>query len=138
MPIASHPHMSVRFGKAELALVAITMIWGTTFLLVQMAMAVSGPYFFVGLRFGTAALVILPFTWRALKGLTKTEMRAGFLVGLSIATAYVLQTMGLHTIPISKSAFITALSFPLVPLLPWLVLIGRSSCRVTVLQSFYY
>src|SRR3546814_6667077 len=33
MPIASHPHMSVRFGKAELALVAITMIWGTTFLL---------------------------------------------------------------------------------------------------------
>src|SRR3546814_1941253 len=35
MPIASHPHMSVRFGKAELALVAITMIWGTTFLLVQ-------------------------------------------------------------------------------------------------------
>src|SRR3546814_17341963 len=30
MPIASHPHMSVRFGKAELALVAITMIWGTT------------------------------------------------------------------------------------------------------------
>src|SRR3546814_13877350 len=41
MPIASHPHMSVRFGKAELALVAITMIWGTTFLLVQMAMAVK-------------------------------------------------------------------------------------------------
>src|SRR3546814_12263641 len=106
MPIASHPHMSVRFGKAELALVAITMIWGTTFLLVQMAMAVSGPYFFVGLRFGTAALVILPFTWRALKGLTKTEMRAGFLVGLSIATGYVLQNMGLKTITSSKTAFI--------------------------------
>src|SRR3546814_14553087 len=76
----------------------------------------------MGLRFGTAALVILPFTWRALKGLTKTEMRAGFLVGLSIATGYVLQTMGLQTIPSSKSAFITALYVPLVPILQWLVL----------------
>src|SRR3546814_4056944 len=49
-------------------------------------------------------------------------MRAGFLVGLSIATGYVLQTMGLQTIPSSKSAFITALYVPLVPILQWLVL----------------
>src|SRR3546814_867475 len=51
-----------------------------------------------------------------------TDMRAGFLVGLSIATGYVLQTMGLQTIPSSKSAFITALYVPLVPILQWLVL----------------
>src|SRR3546814_3113434 len=90
----------------------------------------------MGLRFGTAALVILPFTWRALKGLTKTEMRAGFLVGLSIATGYVLQTMGLQTIPSSKSAFITALYVPLVPILQWLVLRRpRSEEHTSELQS---
>src|SRR3546814_16123542 len=49
-------------------------------------------------------------------------MLAGFLVGLSIATGYVLQTMGLQTIPSSKSAFITALYVPLVTILQWLVL----------------
>src|SRR3546814_5864217 len=37
-----------RFSKAECVLVLITMIWGGTFLLVQHAMTVSGPMFFVG------------------------------------------------------------------------------------------
>ncbi|MBK5265178.1 MAG: DMT family transporter [Alphaproteobacteria bacterium] len=114
--------MVVRFGRAEMALVGITMIWGTTFLLVHWAMTVSGPYFFVGLRFGTAALVMLPFVWSALRGITMTEIKAGLIVGLTIAVGYMLQTMGLQTIPSSKSAFITALYVPLVPLLQWLVL----------------
>lgn len=122
MSAASDTHIAVRFGRAELALIGITMIWGTTFLLVHMAMTVSGPYFFVGLRFGTAALVMLPFAWSALKGFTAVELRAGLLVGSSIAIGYVMQTMGLQTIPSSKSAFITALYVPLVPILQWLVL----------------
>lgn len=122
MAVASDTHMTLGFGKAELALVGITMIWGTTFLLVQIAMTVSGPYFFVGLRFGTAALVMLPFAWGAFRGMTMTEIKAGLLVGVSIAMGYVMQTMGLQTIPSSKSAFITALYVPLVPLLQWLVL----------------
>lgn len=122
MSFAPDTHMAVRFGKAELALIGITMLWGTTFLLVQIAMTVSGPYFFVGLRFGTAALVMLPFAWTALKGLTATEIKAGLLVGVSITIGYVLQTKGLQTIPSSKSAFITALYVPLVPILQWLVL----------------
>lgn len=122
MSAASSTRMSLGFGKAELALVGITMIWGTTFLLVSIAMTVSGPYFFVGLRFGTAALVMLPFAWTALKGFTATEVRAGLIVGASITAGYVMQTMGLQTIPSSKSAFITALYVPLVPILQWLVL----------------
>jgi hypothetical protein len=44
-----------RFSKAECVLVLITMVWGGTFLLVQHAMTVSGPMFFVGLRFAAAA-----------------------------------------------------------------------------------
>lgn len=122
MPAASETQITIGFGRAELALIGVTMIWGTTFLLVHIAMTVSGPYFFVGLRFGTAALVMLPFAWGALKGFTATEIKAGLLVGVSIAVGYVLQTMGLQTIPSSKSAFITALYVPLVPILQWLVL----------------
>lgn len=122
MSAASDTRMALGFGKAELALVGITMIWGTTFLLVHIAMTVSGPYFFVGLRFGTAALVMLPFAWGVLRGVTATEIKAGLIVGASIAAGYVMQTMGLQTIASSKSAFITALYVPLVPILQWLVL----------------
>jgi drug/metabolite transporter (DMT)-like permease len=45
-------------------------------------------------------------------------------IGVAIAMGYSLQTWGLQTISSSKSAFITAMYVPLVPLLQWLCL-GR-------------
>lgn len=113
-----------RFSKAECILVVITMIWGGTFLLVQHAMTVSGPIFFVGLRFAAAAVVVGFFSLRTLRGLTLFELKAGAFIGTSIMFGYGMQTIGLQTIPSSQSAFITALYVPCVPLLQWLVL-GR-------------
>ncbi|VEF10581.1 putative integral membrane protein [Pseudomonas fluorescens] len=113
-----------RFSKAECVLVLITMIWGGTFLLVQHAMTVSGPMFFVGLRFAAAAGIVALFSWRHLRDLTLFELRAGAFIGVAIMLGYGLQTVGLQSIPSSQSAFITALYVPFVPLLQWLVL-GR-------------
>ena len=116
--------VTFRLSKAELVLVFITMLWGGTFLLVHNVMTVSGPMFFVGLRFAAAALFVGVVSARALPGLTFTELKAGLLIGVSIMLGYGLQTMGLQTISSSQSAFITALYVPFVPLLQWLVL-GR-------------
>ncbi|MFJ4348521.1 DMT family transporter [Pseudomonas sp. NPDC089401] len=116
--------VSFRLSKAEMVLVFITMLWGGTFLLVHNVMTVSGPMFFVGLRFAAAALFVGAVSARALPGLTLTELKAGVLIGVSIMLGYGLQTMGLQTISSSQSAFITALYVPFVPLLQWLVL-GR-------------
>jgi drug/metabolite transporter (DMT)-like permease len=113
-----------RFSKAECVLVLITMVWGGTFLLVQHAMTVSGPMFFVGLRFAAAAAIVALFSWRHLRELTLFELKAGSFIGVAIMLGYGLQTVGLQTIPSSQSAFITALYVPFVPLLQWLVL-GR-------------
>ncbi len=118
------PERLSRFSKAECVLVLITMIWGGTFLLVQHAMTVSGPMFFVGLRFAAAALIVALFSWRHLRELTVFELKAGAFIGIAIMLGYGLQTVGLQTIPSSQSAFITALYVPFVPLLQWLVL-GR-------------
>eukprot|EP01132_Coremiostelium_polycephalum_P021495 gene21494-25524_t len=100
------------------------MFWGGTFLLVQHAMAVSGPMFFVGLRFAAAALIVGAFSFRSLRNLTLFELKAGCFIGVAIMFGYGLQTIGLQTILSSQSAFITALYVPFVPLLQWLVL-GR-------------
>lgn len=110
-----------RFSKAECVLVLITMIWGGTFLLVQNAMTVSGPMFFVGLRFAAAACIVALFSYRSLRHLTLFEFKAGAFIGMAIMLGYGLQTVGLQTIPSSQSAFITALYVPFVPLLQWLV-----------------
>lgn len=109
-------------SRSEAVLVGVTMIWGATFLVVQLALSASGPLFFVGLRFGTAAVMMALIAAPVLRGLTWLEIRAGAMIGVAIFFGYTLQTYGLQYIPSSKSAFITALYVPIVPLLQWLVL----------------
>lgn len=106
----------------EAILILITMFWGGTFLAVQYAMTLSGPFFFVGLRFATAALAVGLLSLKSLRGLTWLEVKAGVAIGVSIAIGYSMQTWGLQTIPSSKSAFITAMYVPLVPVLQWVCL----------------
>lgn len=108
----------------EAILILITMFWGGTFLAVQYAVSLSGPFFFVGVRFAMAAVAVGVLCARSLRGLTRLELKAGMVIGIAIALGYSLQTWGLQSIPSSKSAFITAMYVPLVPLLQWLCL-GR-------------
>ncbi|WP_090136479.1 DMT family transporter [Kosakonia oryziphila] len=108
----------------EALLIVITLFWGGTFLAVQYAVTMSGPFFFVGLRFATAGLAVVLLSLRVLNGITWLEIKAGGVIGMAIALGYSLQTWGLQFIPSSKSAFITAMYVPLVPLLQWLCL-GR-------------
>ncbi|NVL28225.1 DMT family transporter, partial [Pseudomonas syringae pv. actinidiae] len=116
-----------RISKAEAVLILITMLWGGTLLLVQHAMTVSGPMFFVGLRFAAAALIVALFSLKVLRGLTFLELKAGVFIGTSIMLGY-----GLQTIPSSQSAFITAFYVPCVPLLQWLVLGRRPGLMPTL------
>ena len=110
-----------RFSRQETALVAVTAVWGATFLVVHLAVQHSGPLFFVGVRFLAAGLLSLLVFRRALGGLTRRELGAGAAIGVTIFLGYALQTLGLQTIPSSTSAFLTALYVPLVPLLQWAV-----------------
>lgn len=112
----------VLFSPPELALIGVTMLWGTTFLIVHVAMAHTGPLFFVGLRFLTAGLVAAAIFHRQLRELTRLEIGAGAVIGVTIFLGYALQTYGLRTINSSMSAFLTALYVPMVPLLQWMVL----------------
>jgi len=98
------------------------MVWGATFLVVQNALSVSGPFFFVGLRFGTAAVLLALLSRRSLARMTRADLSAGCIIGVAIFFGYSLQTIGLETILSSESAFITALYVPIVPLLQWLLL----------------
>jgi drug/metabolite transporter (DMT)-like permease len=125
-PISADPPPSrLLIGRPELALIGVTILWGGTFLIVHHAMALSGPLFFVGVRFATAALLTLMLAWRVLGGMTGRELFAGSMIGLGIFIGYSLQAWGLRTIPSSTSAFITAAYVPLVPVLQWVMLNRR-------------
>jgi len=105
-------------GRAELALAGITVIWGTTFVIVKSALADVSTFLFLALRFSVAAIV-LAFIYR--KAVRRASLAPGLLAGALLFTAYVFQTMGLELTTPSKSAFLTGLSIPLVPLASSLV-----------------
>ncbi len=107
----------------DLALWAVAVVWGGTFLATRIALgAGSGPFFFVGLRFGTAALVTVLLLRGRLKGLTRQDVVAAVAIGIPMAAGYLLQTGGLLSVSSSMSAFLTALYVPLVPLIQWAAL----------------
>ncbi|WP_242684706.1 DMT family transporter [Microbacterium sp. SD291] len=111
----------MRLRPQEAALIAITAVWGSTFLLVHWAMDHSGPWFFVGIRFLVAGAISAVIFRRAFRGMRWRDAGAGIAIGVMIYLGYGLQTVGLQTIDSSTSGFITALYVPLVPFAQWAV-----------------
>lgn len=102
---------------AHLLLIAVTLVWGSTFPLVKAALREVSPLLFNLLRMALASLVLFAANWRSLRSLQGPQWRLCALAGLCLALGYELQTTGLtHTSP-SKSAFLTGLVVVFVPLL---------------------
>ena len=86
MSLLSRYSFSVK--PQEAILIVITMFWGGTFLAVQYAVTLSGPFFFVGVRFATAALAVALLSLRTLHKL-------GRMPGLMPCVGIVLAFIGL-------------------------------------------
>jgi drug/metabolite transporter (DMT)-like permease len=108
--------------RAELALVSITIIWGTTFVVVKSALAEVSTFVFLALRFCVAAAALILIYRGAVR---KRGIGPGVFAGCLLFTAYVFQTLGLEQTTPSKSAFLTGLSIPMVPLVSSLVCKNR-------------
>ncbi len=109
--------------RAELALLAVTFIWGATFVVVKEALQDASTLLFLAVRF-TIATVALAAVFRPLPSRfdkTKPILTGGALVGLFLFSGYVLQTIGLRYTTPSKSAFITGLCVVMVPVFSALV-----------------
>ena len=103
--------------QADLALILVTLIWGSTFTIVKQALAQSSPMLFIALRFWVAITITLAFMPGALIGISlQTFLRGSVLAALLLA-GFVFQTLGLRWTSPSRSAFITSLAVLLVPIL---------------------
>jgi drug/metabolite transporter (DMT)-like permease len=99
--------------RADLVLLFVAFIWGTTFTLIKEALEEGPPWFFLALRFLAAALVLLPFVVRG----RSWPLRDGLILGVILSAGYLSQTVGLQTIEPGRSAFITGMSVVFVPLI---------------------
>ena len=112
----------VRTWRADAALAGNTVIWGSTFVLVQAALKHISPILFLAIRFSIATIA-LALLFRGRARLVPT--RGGLVAGGCLFAGYLFQTIGLQFTTASKSAFITGLAIPLVPLLTCLVYLSR-------------
>lgn len=95
----------------------MTLIWGSTFVLIKKALLSASPLFFNAVRMSLAAILLAVFYRRQLARLTRPALWSGITVGVFLFLGYAFQTTGLHLTTPSKSAFLTGVSTVLVPLL---------------------
>jgi drug/metabolite transporter (DMT)-like permease len=107
----------VRKLVPTLALVAVTAVWGYTFVPVQEALESYPLYAFLAVRFFVSSAVLAPFAWRPLRKTPRSGIVAGLSVGLLLALAYGLQTAGLELTTVSSTGFITGLYVVFTPLI---------------------
>lgn len=103
--------------KVNALLVLVTMIWGSTFLVVQRTIMLTGPFTFLTMRFGIGAIVLAGIFHKRLSRITSAEIIMGSIIGVFLFATYALQTTGLQYISSSKAGFITGLYVPLVAIL---------------------
>jgi drug/metabolite transporter (DMT)-like permease len=104
--------------RPELVLVGVTVLWGSTFIVTKDIVREAPPMLYLVFRFGIAALVMLAIYWRPIaKELRNRRLIVdGVILGVLNSLGLLLQVIGQVFTTASKSAFITSLNTPLVPL----------------------
>ncbi len=109
--------IKVLFPKADRYLIAITLIWGSTFSITKFTLNDLPPMVLQGTRFALAALMVGIYTFRDIRATSKSSLRAGLILGALLGGGFALQTVGLVQTTASKAGFLTGTMVVFTPLL---------------------
>jgi drug/metabolite transporter (DMT)-like permease len=112
-----------------LLLIAVTAVWGVTFVQVKDALDLYPLFAFLAVRFAIAGVVLAVPARGRLRSLGREGALAGVVLGVLLAAVYGFQTAGLERTTVSSTGFITGLYVVLTPLLA-LVLFRQSTTAV--------
>jgi drug/metabolite transporter (DMT)-like permease len=102
-------------------LLAVTAVWGVTFVQVKDALELYPLFAFLAVRFAIASLALGPVAGRRLGRLGRDGWRAGAGLGLLLAAGYWLQTAGLERTTVSNTGFVTGLYVVFTPLFAYVL-----------------
>src|SRR5256886_15605191 len=102
---------------ALVALIAVTAVWGVTFVQVKDAVALYPLFAFLAVRFVLATLALAGPAARRVPSLGRRGAGAAAALGLLLATGYGLQTAGLQRTTVSGTGFVTGMYVVLTPLI---------------------
>ena len=113
-----------------LALLAVTAVWGVTFVQVKDAIALYPIFAFLAVRFAIASATLALPGGRRLVGLGRRGVAIGAGLGVLLAAGYALQTAGLDRTTVSSTGFITGLYVVFTPILVTLLYGARLGAAV--------
>ncbi len=113
-----------------LALVGVTATWGSTFFMIKDLLTEISVLDFLSIRFAIAAAALFLISPRAVRRLSRDELRHGVALGVLYGVAQVLQTTGLERTPATVSGFVTGMYVVATPIFAAVLL--RESITRTV------
>lgn len=122
----------MRQRLAALALLSVTALWGSTFILIKDLTDRLPVVDFLGVRFAIAALALFMVSPRAISRLTSEVRRRSAYAGVIYGTAQILQTIGLTHTSASVSGFVTGMYVVATPLLAAALLRQRIPAAVWI------
>jgi len=117
----------VKIIKADLSLLFIVIIWGTTFPLMKIALKNVNPFHFISFRFIIAFIILTAILNTRLKNISYRTIKIGLFLGLWLFFGFAFQIYGLQFTTASRSGFITGLSVIIVPVLSIFILKDKPS-----------
>ena len=114
---------------ADGILTLTALIWGTGFVVMKNTLSSVPPAAIIAIRYTIAAALTAVLFRRHLKGVARADVARGALVGLLLALAYIVQTIGLAYTTAGKNAFLTTVYVLLVPFASWLIFRQKLSRR---------
>ena len=123
--------------RADLLLLLVAFIWGTSFIAQKQANESMGPLSFVGARFLLSWIAVAPLAFHEHSKKDRSRMNKGDLglagfIGLCIFVGAGLQQIGLVTTTATNGGFLTALYVIFVPLIVWMITGTRARLVVLI------
>jgi len=102
--------------KADLALITVTIFWGSTFILSKMVLEEIPLVIYLIIRLNLAAFIISLYALRFLREFSIRTLYHGLVLGVFLFLSYLFQMWGIQYTSASKAGFITGLNVVFVPL----------------------
>jgi drug/metabolite transporter (DMT)-like permease len=123
--------------RADLLLLLVAFIWGTSFIAQKQANESMGPISFVGARFLLSWIAVAPLAFHEHNKKDRSRLNNGDfalagLIGLCLFIGASLQQIGLVTTTATNGGFLTALYVIFVPLIVWTITGNRPRLLVLV------
>ena len=106
---------------ADLGLLLVAIFWGGGFVVTKNILDNMGPFYFLGIRFCAAALILLIIFHKRIRKVDFLTVKKGMVIGFFLFMGFATQTVGLlYTTP-ARQGFITGTNVVMVPFIYMLV-----------------